>query len=330
MTAEAQASSEKDIDNFMALLWSDVANDLLNYPARRPLLAHYTSIDVAFQILTGRELWLSNPLRMNDRDEASFIVRSSLSLLASHEGIKRSLKDPALFQELEAAYATAVNHYLDGVVFDTYVVCFCEHSATDENGLLSMWRGYGSDGAGAAVVFDTSRLDPDMDLGLWLGRVHYGTDAERMGWIDAILNKLSELIPSLRLDTASARRIAVHLIRRIITLGLSTKHDGFAEEHEWRVVYQRERDDDVDRHIDSLDCFFGPRGIEPKLRLQMGGKAGHEHLDPSNLVSKVMLGPAMDNPLAEAAFKRALLKKNLPGLADRVNSSRTPYRTFRR
>jgi hypothetical protein len=36
------------------------------FPTKRPLLAHYTSISVLEAMLRNDEVWLSNPLFMND------------------------------------------------------------------------------------------------------------------------------------------------------------------------------------------------------------------------------------------------------------------------
>ncbi len=39
-----------------------------------------------------------------------------------------------------------------------HITCFSEYESGDNVGLLSMWRGYGEDGEGAAIVFDTAKL----------------------------------------------------------------------------------------------------------------------------------------------------------------------------
>ena len=45
-------------------------------------------------------------------------------------------------------------------MIDTYVFCLSEHAKDDTDGLLSMWRGYGGNGNGAAIVFDAGKLRP--------------------------------------------------------------------------------------------------------------------------------------------------------------------------
>jgi hypothetical protein len=44
------------------------------FPNKRPLLAHYTTIQALEKILTNNELWFSNPLFMNDMKAVRFGV----------------------------------------------------------------------------------------------------------------------------------------------------------------------------------------------------------------------------------------------------------------
>src|SRR5687768_5306265 len=52
-------------------LWGDLPEET-SFPAFRPLLAHYTSVEVLEKILTHNEMWFSNPLYMNDWEELQY------------------------------------------------------------------------------------------------------------------------------------------------------------------------------------------------------------------------------------------------------------------
>jgi hypothetical protein len=42
---------------------------------------------------------------------------------------------------------------------DTYIFCLSEYDeANEKEGLLSMWRGYGQNGNGAALVFNPAKI----------------------------------------------------------------------------------------------------------------------------------------------------------------------------
>ena len=91
---------------------------------------------------------------------------------------------------------------------------------------------------------------------------------------------------------------AAALFERIKLFALFTKHRGFHEEREWRIVYLREQDRDG-LFTQQLHYAIGPRGIEPRLRF--------------TTVRSVV----------------RMLELYQPAWADRVARSSTPYRSQR-
>jgi hypothetical protein len=53
--------------------------------------------------------------------------------------------------------------------------CLSEHAKDDTDGRLSMWRGYGGNGNGAAIVFDTAKIAAREESPLVIAHVHDGT-----------------------------------------------------------------------------------------------------------------------------------------------------------
>ena len=53
------------------IFWSDYRPEE-NFPEKRPFLAHYTFLYTLEKMMINDELWLSNPLNMNDIDELIF------------------------------------------------------------------------------------------------------------------------------------------------------------------------------------------------------------------------------------------------------------------
>ena len=68
-TAEDKMSDQEVLKLFEPL-WADLKGDD-SYPAKRPLLAHYTSMVVLEAILRDNEVWFSNPLFMNDLERCA-------------------------------------------------------------------------------------------------------------------------------------------------------------------------------------------------------------------------------------------------------------------
>ncbi len=59
---------EEGFNDALKELYADMAGDD-QFPQRKPLLAHYTSIQNLEKILLNNEVWFSNPLFMNDIEE---------------------------------------------------------------------------------------------------------------------------------------------------------------------------------------------------------------------------------------------------------------------
>jgi hypothetical protein len=57
------------------------------------------------------------------------------------------------------AFTHFYNQFASSYVLDTYVLCLSEHNPADVDGVLSMWRGYGGNGDGAAIVLDSSKIN---------------------------------------------------------------------------------------------------------------------------------------------------------------------------
>lgn len=147
--------SDDEIYDAFDPLWQDIEN---SYPAKRPRLAHYTSIATLERIMANDEIWFSNPLYMNDMEELRFGMREGAIAFRKHSEIKaacRQLQYYRLLTEFDNRFEQFNNDH----AFDTYIFCTAEHDNNTTDGLLSMWRGYGGNGNGAAIIFDTAQFE---------------------------------------------------------------------------------------------------------------------------------------------------------------------------
>jgi len=87
-------------------------------------LFHYTSLDTAWKILEGQEMWASHARFSNDQLEVSAGIR-------------------ALFGERQEK-----TDRKDFLIYHNYIICFC-----DDGDLLSMWRGYADGGVSLGMDF---------------------------------------------------------------------------------------------------------------------------------------------------------------------------------
>lgn len=306
-------------------LWSDMQPEPA--PGRLPLLAHYTSIKTLEKIAQTGEIWFSNPLYMNDVDELRYGMNLGLHAVRTHAGLREACP-PSHYNALLDAFDQLFSTFDNDSAFDVYVFSCSEHDdRIGDDGLLSMWRGYGGDGNGVAIVFDLAPLLAARTP-LVIRQVQYHSYEESEAWMDAKLERFAAELQRAGWPVARMEQAAAALFERIKLFALFTKHRGFHEEREWRVVYLREQD----RHevmTQQLHYTIGGRGIEPKLRFTADALGGPQAAPLLRaMVQRIILGPVLATPLALRSVER-MLEIYQPAWADRVTRSSTPYRSQR-
>jgi hypothetical protein len=308
------------------VLWSDMQPR----PAAGtlPLLAHYTSIQTLERIAQTGEIWFSNPLYMNDVDELRYGIGLGVHAVRSHAGLRQACP-PDHYNALLDAFDKLHAEFDNDSAFDVYVFsCSVHDDEIGDDGLLSMWRGYGGDGNGVAIVFDLGPLLAAGDAPLLVRRVQYLSYEQSEAWIAGKLQAFAAELARLRTPLEQMEAAAAALFERIKLFALFTKHRGFHEEREWRVVYLRENDRD-EVLTQQLHYAIGSRGIEPRLRFTTGALEGMgQGLALRDMVQRVILGPVLATPLALRSVQR-MLEIYQPAWADRVTRSSTPYRAQR-
>lgn len=314
---------QKNYREIFHSLWSDV-DEASTFPYVRPKLMHYTSIENIENILRTDETWFSNPLNMNDHEELRYVILEAHNKFYGSDNLKALVQFDNLKKHFEYFFGEfSYRHSLD-----VYAFCFSEYSESDSDGLLSMWRGYGGNGKGAAIVLDTEKLESKEGSPFIVAKVIYLSKVERLKWIDNVFNKASELINSRNLNTdEDLYHAAYYMFERIKIFALFTKHSGFKEEKEWRVVFLKERNTDPE-----LDKMLGyaktTRGLEPKFKFKFEGRESisRSEFSISSLTYKIILGPSFSSPMALSTFARMLDLVGKPELKERVSVSDIPFR----
>lgn len=323
-------------DEMVQELWKDVNASKNSFPHQRPLLAHYTSITTFEQIISNKEMWLSNPLYMNDLEELRFGMNEGATEFRANKEILDACGDATKYKRLISHFDVFFNLFSSEDSFNTYVLCFTEHTREDNDGMLSMWRGYGVNGKGIAIVFDTSKIKPLSDSPLILSKVEYKSTIERKKWINDSLSILAKFIkraPSIICPYNNSdfsdylMLIAYNWLERLISFAIFTKHHGFHEEKEWRVVYLSRRDKD-DAFKNMLGYVISQHGIEPKLKLKINSLPDFpkDGLSFEKIIDRVILGPSISTALAAKSVSRMLKMNGIPQLADKIKTSSIPYR----
>jgi hypothetical protein len=146
------------IADLFASLWNDKSLQVPNATTERPLLAHYTSIEVLQKIIDTNQLWLSHPLLMNDSMELKFGLHLALRLILESKEIDAALQT----KERRISFNNNMQFFYSSFdqfdAFDTYIFCLAKHDKNDTDGSLSMWRGYGGNGKGVGRVDELTQV----------------------------------------------------------------------------------------------------------------------------------------------------------------------------
>jgi hypothetical protein len=105
--------------------------------------------------------------------------------------------------------------------------------------------------------------------GIAIAKVHYGTVEARTNWLRERVAQFASILATSEIPDDKLWIGSYSFFERLKLFSIFTKHCGFEEENEWRVVYMRDRD--ANKIFDSMFGYWvGPRGVEPKLKFKIG------------------------------------------------------------
>jgi len=108
---------------------------------------------------------------MNDLEEVRFGISEGLTAFMASPALEAACQTPQRAALLRQHFDFYFRNFDREHVLDTYVFCLSEHDRGDDDGLLSMWRGYAANGNGAAIGFDTGQLIARENTPLIIARV---------------------------------------------------------------------------------------------------------------------------------------------------------------
>jgi hypothetical protein len=321
--------SDDEIRDLFVPLWLDFRGADC-FPNARPLLAHYTSVRVLESILQTNGVWFSHPLLMSDPKELKFGLMTGAQLFFNSERMRAACGSQARFDRLRGTFNAWFKTFWEEHLPNTFMVCFCEHAPDDYDGVLSMWREYADRGNGVAVVIDTGRIIPREDSFFIVSKICYSSPDELKIRIDELLGRCADIIANNVIPDDKLVVCSFFIFQRLKTLAMFTKHRGYREENEWRIVYMRDMgESEMLNHMIGSSIVNGQ--AVPKLKLKIAAFAGlpeTANLGLSELVERILLGPA-SSQLAAAGCAKLLEAHGCPVLKDRLRVSEIPYPELR-
>jgi hypothetical protein len=232
-------------------------------------LAHYTSLDVLEKIMQTNEIWFSNPLFMNDHQEMRFVLFEAFKVITELQNDKDALSlagGMQNFTKISSAFHNAFQNFDINHALDVYVFCLSKYDSVNQrDGLLSMWRGYGANGEGAALVFNTAFVTLVPGSPLLIVEVQYANDSERRAWLHKAFYQVLSMFAGHDITEQNLSVIGFNLFQLALVFSLSSKHPGFREEQEWRVIYLPDRDQ-LGLMKDHRSYLRRNNRLEPRLR----------------------------------------------------------------
>lgn len=307
------------------------ANELQAPPGQiEPKLVHYTSAQTAMAILTAKNdedrcLWLRNATEMNDFSEVAFGQQMLINSLRN-EDFRKSFFEACneVDPNVKSAFDIMGDEF-DRLKYNTYLLSLSLHHGLElEIGLLSMWRAYGG-AANVCLVFNTGAFANDQDAySVNIAPVDYrgaiGVSNELVRMRDAMIEHRAAL------KVIDPSTIAFNLKYALDIMLLSTKHPGFKEENEWRLIYRPPAppsEPDVPSKVVCIDgivqkVFYLPMKDIPEKKL-VGANL-------NELLFRIIIGPTPNPPVVFDAFVRLLSEAGVDNPQERVLVSGIPLR----
>lgn len=264
---------------------------------------------------------------MNDLEELRFGLNEGTLAFRNSALLRSACGSAESYDRLIGYFNQLYTEFDMHHALDVYVLCMSEQANENPDGALSMWRGYGAHGTGAALLLNTEKLMRYAVLPIIADKVHYATSEARKEWLTNKVSALAEQIARHAKTEENLQAAASYCFERLKLFALFTKHIGFSEENEWRAVYVRQRDQ-KDQLGTCLSYAITPRGVEPKMKLPLCSAAPREGDAPSgeDLFAGIILGPSQSSLLAQASIRRMVELLDFPQLANNIYVSGIPFR----
>lgn len=290
--------------------------------------SYYTSASTGMKLLDKNEAWLRNAAFMNDFSEVHH-GQSCLNYAWKNTEAAELLR--ALLTLIEPR---AVSHFVQEFDADqfsrtknSYLLCISEHgdAVQDEDrfGRLSMWRAYGGK-TNVAFVFKPNVFSGESDaFGIYTSPVLYANESQFAEhfrvFVDGLLADREFLISE---GWETVKRFLHAALRAAV---LSTKHPGFLEEREWRLIYSPDTDGKKRVIPDIVDLDGIPQRIY-KVPFEDHPEDGLLGATIPDLLDRIIVGPTKHPYEIRQAFVEKLSQLGLADASERVIVSGIPLR----
>lgn len=284
---------------------------------------HYTNADTALRIFRNREVWLRKSSCMNDFMEIEHGLNCLNAAMQAHGDAIKSLFN-GMFPGFHEKLIGLLNEWLPKFRSETYITCMSEHDVDEDRiGRLSMWRAYGG-AAGVAVVMNGAPfLSPTEALKAYTSPVSYIYVATYPSVFEKFVKDVQENAEFVR--SLGEEIVFNNVFEAFRSTLVCTKHPGFLEEREWRVIYSPalQTSPRVRREIESIAGVPQPVAKIPLVDVPTEGLVG---IEIPALIERVIIGPTQYPAVIWEAFVAELHAAGVPDAEKKVIVSDIPLR----
>jgi hypothetical protein len=278
---------------------------------------HYTRTEAAMSILKNREVWMRKSICMNDFMEVRFGLGCLIATYHHSEAGQRlkSLLDQ-LFEGLRSEVETLFDQWTNLFIYDSYFTCFSEHlDKEDRTGRLSMWRAYGATNGVALVVNNAPFLTRTDALKTSVSPVAYVSAEEFPIRFARIVDNMAVAVDFLK---EQGREITKNYVFNMLRFAaVCTKHPGFEEEKEWRVIYSPsfQKSERLNKAIKEIQ---GAPQLIYKIALKDIPEEGLTGIEIPALLDRIIIGPTQYGPAIWEAFKDLLDERGVENAGAKI------------
>lgn len=322
-----------DTDNTATKIYSNIYADVFaryeNLKDPNIRLSHYTSAENALNIINNKEFWLRNCRTMNDYMELDHGI-DILDTYLRNNGNKQKWDDLLKIKyQIDITIVDLFNKYWKNYKDQIYVSCFSEHHIEqDSRGRLSMWRAYSGKSTGLALVFngavfsDSNNEFPGSMLPIFYDGVT--SVCRRMDLLYIALNE--ELSENLIKKEVFEKEWA--FFYPMLLNCMHTKHPGFAEEKEWRLIYCPEfSEDEQDIFRQNVKIINGIPQIVYSIEMKDYPLYALSGTNPNDLIYQIIVGPTDNGEVIMGALRIALASAGVSDPEARIRFSDIPLRS---
>lgn len=287
---------------------------------------HYTNASSGISILKSNCVWLRNSLLMNDYSEVRYGL---LCLEYAWHNKKLGDKLIKLIDDIDPFSSSNISYSFDSQINilqkDSYFISMSEH-LEEENGIgrLSMWRAYGSPTGVALVLNNTPFISTSDALQAYTSPVLYADPDGFCAQMERTISSIEDNKYYLK-EVLPPGDLAAWIHEVLCASVLSTKHLGFCEEREWRVIYNPKRAES--EHVKwETQCISGVPQRIYKIPFVNYPDEGLVGATIPEILNHVIIGPTAYPDVIADAYQDVLTECGVTDAANKVFVSAIPLR----